>query len=94
MTRLFASLRPQPTIVKALILFAYGLITFLLIHYIGNNFLGNQVFFRVFELLWFVHIVIICNQVQRSQMELLLIALAALSPGIVNNLIGLLELRG
>lgn len=94
MTRLFVQLRHRPTIVKALILFVYGLLTFLAIRYVGNDFLGNSVFFRVFELLWFAHIVIICNQVHRSQRELFLIALIALSPGIVNNLIGLLELLG
>lgn len=94
MTRLFAQLRAQPTAIKALILFVYGVLTFLAIRYIGNDFLGNTVFFRVFELLWFVHMVIICNQVQQSQRELLLIALVGLSPGIVNNVISLLELRG
>lgn len=94
MSHLFAQLRHQPMLTKSLILFVYGLLTFVAILYVGNTFLGNPVFFRVFEFLWFAHIIIICNQIQRSQRELLIIAVIALSPGIVNNLIGLLELQG
>jgi hypothetical protein len=37
-----------------------------------------------------VHIVIICNKLQRSQSELLVLALIALSPGIVNNVLAVL----
>nr|WP_044200716.1 hypothetical protein [Oscillochloris trichoides] len=94
MNRIFAPLRSQSTLVKASILFVYALLTFLAIYFIGHDFLGNAVFFRVFELLWFLHMLIICNQVQQSQRELFIIALIAVSPGIVNNLIGILELRG
>jgi biotin transporter BioY len=94
MTAFFARLREQPTLNKALILFAYGVVTFLAIYYIGTTFLGNVIFFRVFELLWFVHVLIICTRLYNSQREFLLLALIALSPGIVNNILGVLELRG
>ena len=77
MTTLFTQLRQLPFIQKALTLFFYGLVTFGLIYLVGNVVLGNPLFFRVFELLWFVHMVIICNQVQTSQRELVLLALLA-----------------
>ena len=93
MTSLFAKLRERSTVVKALLLFGYGLITFLAIYAVGNQILGNPVFFRVFEFLWFAHILIICNQIRQSQGEFLLLAVVALIPGIINNLRGVLELQ-
>jgi hypothetical protein len=90
MTNIFAQLRERPFAHKALALFVYSLLTFAMIYLVGYVVLDNPLFFRVFELLWFVHIVIICNQVQRSQRELVFLAVLALSPGIVNNLLGLL----
>jgi hypothetical protein len=93
MISLFAKLRERSTLAKALLLFGYGVITFLAIYAIGNQLLGNPLFFRVFEFLWFAHILIICNQLRHGQGEFLLLAIVALSPGIINNLLGLLELQ-
>lgn len=89
MTGLFLRLREQSTAQKSIGLFVYGLTTFIAIYLLGNNFFNDFVIFRIFEFLWFVHIVIICNKIQQSQRELLLIALIALSPGIVNNILEL-----
>lgn len=87
MSDLFTRLRARPFSHKAVGLFAYGLLTFAAIFLAGNVVFDNPIFFRVFEFLWFVHVVIVCNQLQRSQAELLGLALLALSPGIVNNLL-------
>jgi hypothetical protein len=92
MTDLFAQLRARPFAQKAIGLFVYGLVTFALIYLVGTAVLDNPLFFRIFELLWFIHIVIICNQIQRGQRELLLLAVIALSPGIINNLLGVFTL--
>ncbi|NOK62211.1 MAG: hypothetical protein GFH27_549327n41 [Chloroflexi bacterium AL-W] len=90
MTGLFLRLREQTTVQKGIGLFVYGLITFIAIYILGNVFFNDLVIFRIFEFLWFVHIAIICNQIQQSQRELFIIALIALSPGIVNNMIELI----
>jgi hypothetical protein len=88
MTDMFAQLRTRPFAQKAIGLFIYGLVTFVLIYLVGTSVLDNPLFFRILELLWLIHIVIICNQIQRGQRELILLAVIALSPGIVNNLVG------
>ena len=88
MTDMFARLRRRSLAQKAIGLFVYGLVTFLLISFVGTSVLDNPLFFRILELLWLIHIVIICNQIQRGQGELILLAIIALSPGIVNNLVG------
>jgi hypothetical protein len=88
MTAMFAQLRERPFAHKAIGLFVYGLVTFVLIYLVGSAMLDNPLFFRILELLWLIHIVIICNQVQRGQRELILLAVIALSPGILNNLLG------
>lgn len=94
MSRLFMRLRDRPFAMRAGYLFVYGLLTFIAIYYIGNLFFDNFVFFRVFEFIWFVHIVIIANQMQRSQRELIVLALLGLAPGIVNNLLSVFALQG
>jgi hypothetical protein len=88
---MFASLRERPLIQKAALLFGYGLLTFIAIYLAGNQVLANPLLFRLFELFWFIHIVYICNRVQQTQRELLTLALIALSPGIINNFLGLLR---
>jgi hypothetical protein len=93
MSAFFARMRDRTTAYKAIMLFIYGLLTFLGVYYVGIVIFENAVFFRVFELLWFIHMLIICNQIQRSQSELILIALCALSPGIFNNILGLFAFR-
>ena len=89
MTGLFLRLREQSTVQKGIGLFVYGFITFMAIYLLGYVFFNDFVIFRIFEFLWFVHIVIICNKIQQTQRELLIIALIALSPGIVNNIVEL-----
>lgn len=86
MAALFARLRGQSFGTKALMLFVYGLATFVGIYLVGNVVLNNPVFFRVFEFLWFIHLVIIVGRLQQSQREYLVLALIALSPGILNNI--------
>jgi hypothetical protein len=92
MTHLFTQLRARPLVYKLAGLFFYGLATFGLIYLVGIVVLEHVLLFRIFELLWFVHLLIICNQLQRSQRELVLLALVALSPGLVNNLLGVFTL--
>jgi hypothetical protein len=89
MTNLFGALRQRPFGYKAAALLGYGLLTFIGVALLGTVVFDNPIIFRIFEFLWFVHIVIICNQLQRSQNELIALALIALSPGIVNNVLAL-----
>jgi len=89
MSELFALMRDFSTARKAVIILAYGLASFLVTYLAGVLVLDNVVFFRFFELLWFVHIIIICLQITRDQRELFLLAALALLPGIANNLVGL-----
>jgi|GEM_PF-2121718 hypothetical protein len=89
MTNFFLQLRERPFVHKLLGLFFYGIASFSFIYLIGNVLLDNFLLFRAFELLWFIHIVIICNQIQRSQRELILLAIAGLLPGLINNIVGL-----
>jgi hypothetical protein len=84
--------RDRPTIYKAVGLFVYGVLTFLAISLAASRLFDNPLVFRIFELFWFFHIVYICYQLQRGQGELVLLALAGLSPGLLNNLIRLFEL--
>jgi hypothetical protein len=92
MTNLFANMRTRSFGYKAGVLFCYGLLTFVGVYLVGTAVFDNPIIFRIFEFLWFVHIVIICNQLQRSQSELLALALIGLMPGIVNNLLALTTL--
>jgi hypothetical protein len=92
MTNLFTQLRARPLAQKAAGLFGYGILTFALVYLVGVVLLDHVLLFRIFELLWFIHVLIICNQIQRSQRELLLLALIALSPGIVNNVLNVFTL--
>jgi hypothetical protein len=92
MANMFGALRERPFGAKAAALFGYGLLTFIGIYLVGTLVFDNPIIFRIFEFLWFVHIVIICNKLQRSQSELLALAVIALSPGIVNNLLVLLAM--
>lgn len=89
---LFSRLRDLPRASKLGVLLVYGLITFLLIYGLAMDTLENELFFRIFEFFWFVHIVIICNQIHRSQKELFTLAMVALSPGIVHNLLVLTQI--
>ena len=86
MLSLLEGLRERPTLVKAVIMLGYGVVTFLAIYTLALNLFDNVLFFRIFELLWFLHIVFICSKLQRSQNELVLLAALALSPGIINNM--------
>ncbi len=92
MTNIFGALRGRPFGAKAVTLFGYGLLTFIGVYLVGMLVFDNPIIFRIFEFLWFAHIVIICNKLQRSQSELLMLALIALSPGIVNNVLALLAI--
>jgi hypothetical protein len=84
-------LRDRPTLVKGVLMLIYGVATFIAIYLIGLRLFDNVLFFRIFEILWFIHIVFICSKIQRSQNELILLAALALSPGIINNLLVLFE---
>jgi hypothetical protein len=86
MTSLFTRLRDRPLAHKAVALFCYGVLTFLAVYLVGNILLDNVVFFRVFEFLWFVHIVIVANQLRHGQSDFLVLALCGLIPGIINNI--------
>jgi hypothetical protein len=87
MTELFVRLRERPFRDKLIGMLLYGVLTFAGIYAVGAILFNDLLIFRVVEFLWFVHIVIICNQIQRSQRELLLLALVALAPGIINNIL-------
>jgi hypothetical protein len=87
MTELFVRLRERPFRDKLIGMLLYGALTFAGIYAVGAVLFNDLLIFRVVEFLWFVHIVIICNQIQRSRRELLLLSLAALAPGIINNIL-------
>ena len=92
MTTLFAQLKARPLPYKALIIFLYGVLSFSLIWLIGNQALGNPLLFRLFELLWFLHIVIIANRLAHGSTDLIVLAVLGLSPGLLNNVLLLLNL--
>ncbi|GAB4198255.1 MAG: hypothetical protein OHK0022_17330 [Roseiflexaceae bacterium] len=92
MAGMFAQLRERALPLKAAGLLIYGLLSFLVMYFVGVVVFDNVLFFRVFEFLWFAHILIICNQIQRSSAELILLALLALSPGMINNLLAIAAL--
>lgn len=92
MTGFFATMKARPLPLKALLMLIYGLLSFALIWLIGQQMLDNFLLFRVFEFFWFVHIVVIANQLSYSSADLLALALLGLSPGLVSNVIGLLYL--
>lgn len=86
MLALLASWRERSFGTRAGAMLLYGLLTFGLIYYLGTVLFANPLVFRIFELCWFLHIVFICNKLQSTQRELMILALLALSPGIASNL--------
>lgn len=92
MTGFFANMKARPLPLKALLMLLYGLLSFALIWLVGQQMLDNFLLFRIFEFFWFVHIVVIANQLSYSSADLLTLALLGLSAGLVNNVVGLLNL--
>jgi hypothetical protein len=92
MTTLFTRLKDQPLLTKALIIFAYGLLSFGMIWLIGAAVLDNVIAFRILEFLWFVHILVIANQISEGSSDLIALALLGLSPGLLNNLLSVVDL--
>lgn len=90
---LFRRLRERSLPFKLLGLLIYGIVTFVAIYATGITLFENIVFFRVFEFLWFAHILIICYQIQRNQTEMFLLAVCGLLPGIVHNLLTVFTLQ-
>jgi hypothetical protein len=93
MTTLFTRLKDQPLLTKALIIFVYGLLSFGMIWLIGTVVLDNFLAFRILEFLWFVHMLIIANQVSHGSSDLITLALLGLSPGLLNNLLYVVDLN-
>ena len=85
MITFFANLKARPIPIKALLMFAYGLLSFAAIWLIGNVAFDNVLIFRALEFFWFVHILIIANQISYGSGDLIAFALLGLAPGLLNN---------
>lgn len=85
MVSFFANLKTRSLYTKALLIFVYGLLSFVAIWLIGNVAMTNLLAFRALEFFWFVHILIIANQISHGSGDLLAFALLGLMPGLINN---------
>jgi hypothetical protein len=86
MATLFAQLKARPLLFKAVLILVYGAASFAFVYLIGTTLLANFLLFRIFEFLWFVHIVIIANQLSYGSSDLITLAVLGLSAGLINNL--------
>lgn len=93
MTTLFANLKARPLPFKAILVLGYGMLSFLLIWVVGEVVVDNFLLFRISELLWFVHIVIIANQLSYGSSDLITLAVLGLGPGLINNVLLVLNVR-
>ena len=91
MLALFANLKSRPLLHKAALMFVYGLLSFGLLIVVGSA-LANPLLFRIVEFLWFVHILVVANQLSYGNSDLMTLAILGLSPGLLNNVLAVLSL--
>jgi hypothetical protein len=92
MAALFANLKARPFVVRAIVMLLYGIVSFVLIYWIGAQALGNPVLSLILEAVWLFHMVIIANLIGHGQVEFFSLAVIGLLPGLLKNLMAAMNL--
>lgn len=66
--------------------------TFLVVYLLGIQLYPSEWVFRGLEFLWMGQVIVIANNIQHSQRDLFFLALIGLSPGLVNNVLLVLQI--
>lgn len=92
MTSFFANLKARPLVVRAIVMLLYGVVSFVLIYWIGAQTLGNPILSLILEGVWLFHLIIVANLIAHGQVEFFTLAVIGLLPGLLKNLLVALNL--
>lgn len=87
MTALFSNLKARPLLIRCVAMVMYGVISFVLIYWLGSQMLGNPLLALLLEGIWFVHILYVVNQISVGSPDFFTLAICGLSPGLIKNLL-------
>jgi hypothetical protein len=92
MAALFANLKARPLVLRAIVMLLYGIISFVLIYWIGAQALGNPILGLILEGVWLFHLIIVANLIAHGQVEFFTLAVIGLLPGLLKNLMAAFNL--
>ncbi len=92
MASFFANLKARPFVVRAVVMLLYGVVSFVLIYWIGAQTLGNPILSLILEGVWLFHLIIVANLIAHGQVEFFTLAVIGLLPGLLKNLQAALNL--